>query len=99
MQLLFQLIGHRATSRSLVLTFSRSRCLVFGLFLSLGQPLPDGGALLPVQGHGGELLEGRLELVLVLRLEEHIVVRGLGVWGPFSGHSRCRTSSPPRKTP
>ena len=27
--LLFQLVGHRATSRSLVLTFSRSRCLVF----------------------------------------------------------------------
>ena len=26
--LLFQLVGHRATSRSLVLTFSRSRCLV-----------------------------------------------------------------------
>ena len=28
-ELLFQLVGHRATSRSLVLTFSRSRCLVF----------------------------------------------------------------------
>src|SRR5699024_7775637 len=27
-ELLFQLIGHRATSRSLALTFSRSRCLV-----------------------------------------------------------------------
>ena len=27
-ELLFQLIGHRVTSRSLVLTFSRSRCLV-----------------------------------------------------------------------
>lgn len=48
-----------------------------GLFLGLGQPLLDGGALLPVQGHGGELLEGRLELILVLGLEEHIVVRGL----------------------
>lgn len=35
--------------------------------------------ILPAQGHGGELLEGRLELVLVLRLEKHIVVRGLGV--------------------
>ena len=27
-ELFFQLVGHRATSRSLVLTFSRSRCLV-----------------------------------------------------------------------
>ena len=35
--------------------------------------------ILPAQGHGGELLEGRLELVLILRLEKHIVVRGLGV--------------------
>ena len=56
-----------------------------GLFLGLGQPLPDGGALLPVQGHGGELLEGRLKLVLVLRLEEHIVVRWVGGGVLFQG--------------
>ena len=35
----------------------------------LRQPLPDGRALLRVQGHGGELLEGWLELVLVLGLK------------------------------
>ena len=52
--------------------------LGLGLLLGLGQPFPDGGALLPAQGHGGELLEGRLELVFVLRLEEHIVVRWVG---------------------
>ena len=68
-ELFFQLVGHRATSRSLVLTFSRWRCWVLACSWAWASRSRMVGALLPVQGHGGELLEGRLKRSLSLALK------------------------------